>query len=49
VVLLFPRCFWGANIDTFGRVLQDPARRGEGYLFYCYASINGVRLRLHQR
>jgi hypothetical protein len=38
---MFPSAFWGADIDTFGRVMQDPSRRGEGYLFYCYAGING--------
>lgn len=39
---MFPSAFWGSDIDTFGRVMQDPARRGEGYLFYCYAGINGT-------
>ena len=41
---MFPSAFWGSDIDTFGRVMQDPARRGEGYLFYCYASTNGSYL-----
>jgi lysine-specific histone demethylase 1 len=41
VVMLFPRVFWGTDIDTFGHLEEDPKNRGEYFLFYSYAGVSG--------
>ncbi|KAH9621382.1 hypothetical protein KSS87_007196 [Heliosperma pusillum] len=41
VAMLFPYNFWGGDIDTFGHLSEDPARRGEFFLFYSYSSVSG--------
>ncbi|GLJ06652.1 hypothetical protein SUGI_0044070 [Cryptomeria japonica] len=41
VAMLFPHVFWGAELDTFGHLCHDVARRGEFFLFYTYASVSG--------
>ncbi|KAJ8433921.1 hypothetical protein Cgig2_001850 [Carnegiea gigantea] len=41
VAMLFPYNFWGGEIDTFGHLSEDPARRGEFFLFYSYSSVSG--------
>ncbi|ERN14660.1 lysine-specific histone demethylase 1 homolog 1 [Amborella trichopoda] len=41
VAMLFPHCFWGAEIDTFGHLSVDKCKRGEFFLFYSYASVSG--------
>ncbi|XP_021713431.1 lysine-specific histone demethylase 1 homolog 1-like [Chenopodium quinoa] len=41
VAMLFPYNFWGAEIDTFGHLSEDPSRRGEFFLFYSYSSVSG--------
>lgn len=44
VVLLFPYIFWDDSKDMFGRVADEPAARGEFYLFYSYAHVSGGAL-----
>lgn len=46
VVMLFPRIFWGTDLDTFGHLTEHPSRRGEFFLFYSYASVSGGPLLL---
>ncbi|GKV34172.1 hypothetical protein SLEP1_g42579 [Rubroshorea leprosula] len=41
VAMLFPHAFWGTDLDTFGHLTEDPARRGEFFLFYSYATVAG--------
>jgi len=41
VAMLFPCNFWGEEIDTFGRLTEDPSTRGEFFLFYSYSSVSG--------
>lgn len=41
VAMLFPYNFWGGEIDTFGHLSEDPARRGDFFLFYSYSSVSG--------
>lgn len=41
VAMLFPHVFWGTELDTFGHLSEDPARRGEFFLFYSYATVAG--------
>ncbi|KFK40893.1 hypothetical protein AALP_AA2G056800 [Arabis alpina] len=41
VAMLFPYNFWGAEIDTFGRLTEDSSTRGEFFLFYSYSSVSG--------
>ncbi|GAB4838450.1 Lysine-specific histone demethylase 1 1 [Ancistrocladus abbreviatus] len=41
VAMLFPYDFWGGEIDTFGHLSEDPAMRGEYFLFYSYSSVSG--------
>ncbi|XP_058103183.1 protein FLOWERING LOCUS D [Magnolia sinica] len=41
VAMLFPHVFWGTELDTFGHLSNDPARRGEFFLFYSYATVAG--------
>lgn len=41
VAMLFPHVFWGTDLDTFGHLTGDPARRGEFFLFYSYATVAG--------
>lgn len=46
VAMLFPHVFWGTDLDTFGHLSDDPARRGEFFLFYSYATVSGGPLLL---
>ncbi|KAJ8434349.1 hypothetical protein Cgig2_019976 [Carnegiea gigantea] len=46
VAMLFPHVFWGTDLDTFGHLSEDPARRGEFFLFYSYATVAGGPLLL---
>ncbi|KAG9136614.1 hypothetical protein Leryth_020279 [Lithospermum erythrorhizon] len=46
VAMLFPRIFWGTDLDTFGHLCDDPNRRGEFFLFYSYATVAGGPLLL---
>ncbi|KAJ0249504.1 Protein FLOWERING LOCUS D [Hirschfeldia incana] len=41
VAMLFPIVFWGTDLDTFGHLTEDPANRGEFFLFYSYAQVAG--------
>lgn len=41
VAMLFTYNFWGADIDTFGHLAEDPSMRGEFFLFYSYHSVSG--------
>ncbi|XP_028788986.1 LOW QUALITY PROTEIN: protein FLOWERING LOCUS D [Neltuma alba] len=41
VAMLFPHVFWETDLDTFGRLFDDPSRRGEFFLFYSYATVAG--------
>ncbi|KAG9441672.1 hypothetical protein H6P81_017526 [Aristolochia fimbriata] len=41
VAMLFPHVFWGTELDTFGHLTGDAARRGEFFLFYSYATVAG--------
>ncbi|XP_018491371.1 protein FLOWERING LOCUS D isoform X2 [Raphanus sativus] len=41
VAMLFPFVFWGTDLDTFGHLTEDPANRGEFFLFYSYAQVAG--------
>lgn len=41
VSMLFPHVFWGTELDTFGHLSDDPARRGEFFLVYSYATVAG--------
>jgi monoamine oxidase len=41
VILMFPKVFWSEDEDMFGHVAEDPASRGEAFLFYSYAHISG--------
>lgn len=42
--MLFPFAFWSNEVDMFGRVSDTVDGRGEGFLFYSYASISGGAL-----
>eukprot|EP00850_Spirogloea_muscicola_P012275 SM000078S22134 [mRNA] locus=s78:514444:519523:- [translate_table: standard] len=44
VAMLFPHAFWGPELDTFGRLSEDPSQRGEFFLFYSYARVSGGNL-----
>lgn len=46
VAMLFPRIFWGSELDTFGHLAESPDRRGEFFLFYSYAAVSGGPLLL---
>lgn len=46
VAMLFPRVFWGSEIDTFGHLAESSERRGEFFLFYSYAAVSGGPLLL---
>jgi hypothetical protein len=37
---MFPYVFWDASKDMFGRVVADPAARGDAYLFYSHAHLS---------
>ncbi|KDD71758.1 flavin containing amine oxidoreductase, partial [Helicosporidium sp. ATCC 50920] len=41
VALLFPRAFWGDQIDMFGRLPSSSVSRGEAFLFYSSAGLSG--------
>lgn len=41
VVMLFPKVFWGTDIDTFGHLEENPKKRGEFFMFYSYAAVSG--------
>ncbi|KAG0629790.1 hypothetical protein M758_1G130500 [Ceratodon purpureus] len=40
VVMLFPKVFWGSELDMFGHLAEDPNKRGEYFLFYSYATVS---------
>ena len=46
VAMLFPRVFWGSELDTFGHLAESSERRGEFFLFYSYAAVSGGPLLL---
>ena len=46
VAMLFPRVFWGSELDTFGHLAESTERRGEFFLFYSYAAVSGGPLLL---
>lgn len=46
VAMLFPRIFWGSEIDTFGHLSETSEGRGEFFLFYSYAAVSGGPLLL---
>ncbi|KAH7427187.1 hypothetical protein KP509_10G033500 [Ceratopteris richardii] len=46
VAMLFPRVFWGSEVDTFGHLAESSDRRGEFFLFYSYAAVSGGPLLL---
>jgi lysine-specific histone demethylase 1 len=46
VAMLFPRAFWGPDVDTFGHLAESSDRRGEFFLFYSYAAVSGGPLLL---
>ena len=41
VAMVFPRVFWGEELDTFGCLNEDGRRRGEFFLFYAYHTVSG--------
>ncbi|KAL3503265.1 hypothetical protein ACH5RR_037714 [Cinchona calisaya] len=41
VAMLFPRVFWGEDVDTFGYLSEFSHRRGEFFLFYGYHTVSG--------
>ncbi|KAK1309590.1 hypothetical protein QJS10_CPA09g01423 [Acorus calamus] len=41
VAMLFPRVFWGEDLDTFGHLNEEESRRGEFFLFFGYQSVSG--------
>lgn len=41
VAMLFPRVFWGEDVDTFGCLSEFSHRRGEFFLFYGYHTVSG--------
>lgn len=40
VVMLFPKVFWGSELDVFGHLAENPSKRGEYFLFYSYATVS---------
>lgn len=41
VAMVFPRVFWGEDLDTFGRLSNCSHKRGEFFLFYSYHTVSG--------
>ncbi|XP_077246795.1 protein FLOWERING locus D-like protein [Tasmannia lanceolata] len=41
VAMLFPHVFWSTDLETFGHLSDEPARQGEFFLFYSYATVAG--------
>ncbi|KAK4342040.1 hypothetical protein RND71_037856 [Anisodus tanguticus] len=41
VAMVFPRVFWGEDLDTFGCLNHYSHRRGEFFLFYSYHTVSG--------
>ena len=39
---MFPYTFWDPDVDTFGRLVDNPSDRGEFFLFYSYANCGMV-------
>lgn len=41
VAMVFPRVFWGEDLDTFGCLSEYSHKRGEFFLFYSYHTVSG--------
>ncbi|KAK8651831.1 hypothetical protein V6N13_141410 [Hibiscus sabdariffa] len=41
VAMIFPRVFWGEELDTFGCLNETSDNRGEFFLFYSYHTVSG--------